>query len=310
MTGGEYMYEKASVIIPTHNKEKRLYLTLLALYAQTYSRHNFEVIVVDDGSIDNTSDMVNQINVNYELRYIYQENQGRSSARNMGARQAKYPLLLFVDDDCLLEPNYIEENCYQNDGTFIGHNAIYDLPFLKFIKDPLTGEYFEQFKANKNTTDFVKKVCLSEKIVQTGQFEGLKSRLSQYEKYVMEILNNKSAFNKLSWLTCTGASISMPATIFEEIGGFDEEIGKMWGCEDFELGYRTLQVGYPHTLIESTKLYHMTHFRQNPDILIAKAMDYILKKHGDPLIQLVKDEFFIKKSSLEVLQQLKNVSNI
>ena len=68
-----------------------------------------------------------------ENAYYEKKNEGRAAARNYGAIKAKYPLLLFVDDDCLLSRNYIEENCKQNDGNFVGHNTILDLPFLKFI---------------------------------------------------------------------------------------------------------------------------------------------------------------------------------
>ena len=75
---------KVSVIIPTYNRVKQLQLTIESVLAQTYS--NLEIIVVDDGSTDDTATMMAQ----YAERVIYiqQTNQGVAAARNRGMRAA------------------------------------------------------------------------------------------------------------------------------------------------------------------------------------------------------------------------------
>lgn len=295
-----------SVIIPTYNKKERLYLTLLAICGQTCPRDQFEVIVVDDGSTDGTKEMIDKLEVDYELRYYEKKNEGRAAARNYGAIKAKYPLLLFVDDDCLLSRNYIEENCKQNDGNFVGHNTILDLPFLKFIKDPVTGGYYDEYKKNGSTSKVLAGVLLKPESVKKGNFDSLKSRMSTYERNVNDIFEEiKDVYiNQISWLTCTGAGISIQKRIFQELGGFDEGFGVEWGSEDLEFGLRLYLKGYCFRRLEETKLYHMTHYRKNPELLIQKAMDYTYSKHKMPIIGLVKEYYFIQNYKVSELRNV------
>ena len=91
-----------SVIIPNHNGEKTIGRCLDAAYASTYT--NFEVIVVDDCSADNSAAIIDK----YPCRFIrLTEHGGASMARNTGARKSKGELLFFIDADCLLQPDTI-----------------------------------------------------------------------------------------------------------------------------------------------------------------------------------------------------------
>ncbi|MDT0643088.1 glycosyltransferase [Zunongwangia sp. F363] len=88
-----------SVIIPCYNHGKYLAHAIDSVYAQSY--RFFEVIVVDDGSVDNTKEVCGKYP---EVRYVYQENLGLSAARNTGVKNAKGEYLVFLDaDDWLLE---------------------------------------------------------------------------------------------------------------------------------------------------------------------------------------------------------------
>lgn len=84
-----------SVIIPTFNRAPFLKKAIQSVLSQTLQ--DFELIVVDDGSEDNTASMV--LNLAPEIRYIRQQNRGPSAARNSGIRQAKGDLLAFLDSD-------------------------------------------------------------------------------------------------------------------------------------------------------------------------------------------------------------------
>lgn len=94
-----------SVIIPTFNRKQMLLKAINSVLDQTFS--NFEVIVIDDGSTDDTASMVKSI-ADERVRYIYQENQERSAARNNGIRQSRGKYICFLDNDDLYLPNHLE----------------------------------------------------------------------------------------------------------------------------------------------------------------------------------------------------------
>lgn len=85
-----------SVIIPTYNRYDFLNIAIKSVLTQTFT--NFELIIVDDGSNDNTKDMITKID-DSRLSYIYQTNQGVSKARNTGLAQAKGEFICFLDSD-------------------------------------------------------------------------------------------------------------------------------------------------------------------------------------------------------------------
>jgi glycosyltransferase involved in cell wall biosynthesis len=88
--------------------------TLNSLARQIYPRDCYEVIVVDDGSTDGTDEVVKE-EYPFTLRYFWQSNQGDAAARNLGAQQSKADILVFVDDDILVEPGYLAHLIHAHD---------------------------------------------------------------------------------------------------------------------------------------------------------------------------------------------------
>lgn len=94
-----------SVIIPTYNRAGFIEKTIRSILNQTYE--NFEVIVVDDGSTDNTAEVVKGIKDN-RIKYYKKENAERGAARNYGAKMAKGTYLNFFDSDDYAYPNHLQ----------------------------------------------------------------------------------------------------------------------------------------------------------------------------------------------------------
>lgn len=94
---------KVSVVIATYNRANYIRETVESIFRQGF--RDYELIVVDDGSTDETEKIL--IPYRSQLRYIYQANSGPSSARNAGVRHARAPWIAFQDSDDLSKPDHL-----------------------------------------------------------------------------------------------------------------------------------------------------------------------------------------------------------
>jgi glycosyltransferase involved in cell wall biosynthesis len=94
---------KVSVVIATYNRANYVRETVESVFRQGF--HDYELIVVDDGSTDGTRKVLEPYDS--QVRYIYQDNAGPAAARNAGVRHAKAPWLAFQDSDDLSEPDHL-----------------------------------------------------------------------------------------------------------------------------------------------------------------------------------------------------------
>ncbi|MCD7789590.1 MAG: glycosyltransferase [Bacteroides thetaiotaomicron] len=98
---------KISVIIPAFNAEKYLMICYACLKAQTYP--NLEIIIVDDGSTDETARIAKDIeSYDHRVKYVYKKNQGAGEARNTGIKIATGGYISFIDVDDRIHENYFE----------------------------------------------------------------------------------------------------------------------------------------------------------------------------------------------------------
>lgn len=95
-----------SVVIPAFNSGKFIREAIDSVLAQTYK--NYEIIVVDDGSTDNTKEILQPYIKKGQIKYIYQTNQRQAAARNNGIRRSKGELIAFLDSDDLWLPKKLE----------------------------------------------------------------------------------------------------------------------------------------------------------------------------------------------------------
>jgi len=94
---------KISLIIPTYNRQNHLQNAIESVLLQSCKVD--EIIVIDDGSTDNTKELVK----NYDIRYIFQKNQGVSKARNVGIKLAQNEWICFLDSDDIWEKDKIKK---------------------------------------------------------------------------------------------------------------------------------------------------------------------------------------------------------
>ena len=130
------MEKKISVIVPVYNKEKTITKCINSILSQSYE--NIEVIAVDDGSSDNSLNILKELEKSdNRLTVIHQDNNGVSSARNAGLERAKGEYISFVDSDDWLEKDALKKlsalinddvdivccccNAVTDDGSIINH---------------------------------------------------------------------------------------------------------------------------------------------------------------------------------------------
>ncbi|GGA93828.1 glycosyltransferase [Mucilaginibacter rubeus] len=94
-----------SIIIPLYNRPQEIKELLESLTLQTY--HNFEVLVIEDGSVNDAEVIVNTFTDKLNLRYFKKQNEGQGFARNFGFERAKGDYFVIFDSDCLVPPNYL-----------------------------------------------------------------------------------------------------------------------------------------------------------------------------------------------------------
>lgn len=106
------MPPELSVVIPTYNRINILKETLEGLFNQSLDKQRFEIIVVDDGSDDGTTDMIIELRgkARYNLRIYWQEHSLAGSARNLGIQEADTNIILLMDSDIIPTPKLLEHH--------------------------------------------------------------------------------------------------------------------------------------------------------------------------------------------------------
>ncbi len=96
-----------SIIIPTYNSQSTICRAIDSCLNQTYK--DIEIIVINDGSTDNTKDILKRYESEPKVKYVYQKNQERSVARNHGLHMAKGDLIQFLDADDMIHRSKLEK---------------------------------------------------------------------------------------------------------------------------------------------------------------------------------------------------------
>lgn len=194
-----------TVIIPTYNGAHKLPTVINSILSQTVLPN--QVIIVVDGSTDNTKEILEELKLPSYFQILYRKNGGRAAVRNSGAHSAKGDLLIFFDDDMLPENECISKH--------LAHH-------YKFPGSILSGAQIDYI--NENSTDFQK----------------FKSHLSK--KWADQIKYNTSRVLLENDPFMTAANCSFSKNTFESLGGFDTALTD---AEDFDFALRAHNLKVP-----------------------------------------------------------------
>ena len=152
-----------SIVVPIYNREKYIKQCLESIQKQTYK--NIEIILVDDGSTDDSRKICENIaNFDTRIHYYYKENGGVSSARNLGLKKANGEFISFVDSDDFVDELFIERMLEKmdinTDMVVLGQYRYIEEEKNSIIIKPI-------IKAGRYTSDEIKKV-----VIDAGLFKG------------------------------------------------------------------------------------------------------------------------------------------
>lgn len=175
-----------SVIIPLYNKGLSVKNSIKSVLNQTYT--DFEIIIVNDGSTDNSLEIANSISDN-RIRIYSKKNEGVSVARNYGITKARGEIISFLDADDIWLPNYLE-NVY-----------------TMYKQDNEVGMYIQNMiqipqEKKKETLEKLKNITIGERDIKI------------YDNWA-------EVFHKLSYITST---ISIKKELINSVGGFDRTL--------------------------------------------------------------------------------------
>ncbi|WP_419805476.1 glycosyltransferase family 2 protein [Terriglobus sp.] len=145
---------RATIVIPTYNGATRIGHCLQSLLAQTADK-NIEILVIDDGSTDNTVEIVQRFGL---VRVVSQSNAGPAAARNRGAQEAHGEVLLFTDDDCIPFPDWVEAMLAPfTDPAVVGVKGIYRTTQAQLTARFVQLEYEDKYRimAAQPSIDFI-----------------------------------------------------------------------------------------------------------------------------------------------------------
>ena len=193
--------QRITVVVPAYNIAQWLPRTMESLLKQTHPE--LEIIVVDDGSVDDTRQVMAKYTENYEhIRYFYQENGGVTSARLRGAAEATGDWVAFMDGDDYVEPwmyaRLLEiAQAYNMDIAHCGHQLHFPNDRVEFVHN--TGKFRQQDRRlalwdllDNNEVS----LSLCTKLYRRHLFEGLEDWMDTSIKYNEDLMMNYYLFDK------------------------------------------------------------------------------------------------------------------
>jgi glycosyltransferase involved in cell wall biosynthesis len=242
---------QVSVVIPVYNRGKILRNTILSLNRQSYPKSRYQVIIVDDGSTDETVELLKQYASDHLNVISHPINKGAPTARNTGIQHAEGELIIFCDSDFILPSTFIESHVkeHENKENFavsgMGHwhfilSYDYKDRWSELQKEVLEEKFNDPFIQQRMLNSPDHHLILEEEIYNENYTPFAFRPNLQFVKMFEEIISTHGPMLDhfyLPWITfCTG-NVSIPKHCVNSLGGFDEQFSPL-GYDDWELAYR------------------------------------------------------------------------
>ena len=254
-----------SVIMPTHNKSMYLNFTLLAYRNQTSK--NFEIVLVDDGSTDNTRNVYEENKEFLNITYLYQTKGNAAKARNVGLAHAKGDMIVFADDDRIPCEEYIltiEKTLKgRKKSVLIGYKEEILTVYQRFINLQDSVEAVARRKLCCKKEDKIEcgEVLIDENDILNNFSDTMKNMFLKvpYDNYmfVTDKLGNEMKGFRLGWAMATTANIAFCREGAEKIFFDENYVG--WGVEDIDFAYQLKEAGFSFFFCKEAIKYHQKH---------------------------------------------------
>lgn len=256
---------QVSVVVPTRDKPSSLRVTLACLAGQR-DLPGAEVVLVDDGADRRTAEVAAEAATHLNLVVVEGPRRGRAAARNAGAARASRPLLVFLDDDILVGDGFLAAHRQAASEDVFGHGPLQEMPAAARWLRRLDGAPLEEVRAARDRL-----------------FEGRAGPPYRLITNVLERTVAAMAAGELPdvapWLGSVGGNVTMSRQAWEQAGGFDEDFGLDWGCEDLELGLRLHAMGRRRRVVPGASGVHLSHARPGRWDEHERTMRHFAGKH-------------------------------
>jgi glycosyltransferase involved in cell wall biosynthesis len=235
---------EVTIIVPTYNRSQLLQHTLESIRRQSIDHKLMETIVVDDGSVDNTKEIVEMYRKDLTIEYFFQEDLGYrvATARNTGIEHAKGKVLLFVDSGIILTKNCVAEHLRSHWADAFNLVVI---GYIFFVDDP--GSVFRD-------------LLLSESGLEYSISEFLAGGIHlDYREPVYKTCDGDISSLPAPWVLCWTGNVSMKTEIVRAANRFDTHFDMNWGMEDVDLGFRLYKTGTLFTVNKKASSVHYPH---------------------------------------------------
>jgi glycosyltransferase involved in cell wall biosynthesis len=292
---------RASVVIPSFNKRDALIRTLAGFNNQSFPAEDFEVIVVDDGSTDQTEAWIASLETRFRLLYFKQENGGRARARNAGIRQASGDIILMNDADAIPSPRFVEHHVRlheQESDRLVGIGAKYEIlaEWNHGIKEAYLERVADMFKSRHQSLPVpLEKAMRGEEVPLFSDLDVVEN-WGAIQSYVLrkayhnfdaiyEVYSERLDGFLIPWVLFVTANVSVARDTLIAVGLFDEDF-QGWGLEDTELGYRLHRHGVTFRYDVEAANYHQMHPIPYTERRQQRAHNYELFSRKHPSIEV------------------------
>src|ERR1700761_5654441 len=289
---------KYSIIIPFHNGGLTLPLTLCCLAGQTLGAASFELIVVDDASTDNTAEILTQAQSRFNLKIVTNPTcLGRSTSRNEGYRHSSGEILIFLDADMLVVPDWLVSYTATLNRTAANvvsgprHNV--QLPSTAAEPRLWLADLLETTPAELFQHDAAAQFRKLDSFSVPGQYPDPTSRSLATD--IPQVCDEHPT-SMLCAYACITSNVAVRRSAFAAVGGFDPFVRRQ---EDIELGIRLWQQRNRFVFAQRADAYHLftpaedrkttdleelAFFYRHPYALL---LSMFMRRNGEPVINLL-----------------------